>query len=316
MHKGFSMGKNYVFALLIMGYTINIFGAASSSSSGRDETKLRLLARDNAGFVVDLVEHLKSDQRDDFLKPKSLIIFGSPRNGKKSLAREIADQSGRTKDEHRIRSISGLEQFVEDQACKKSPHVSLLKNIHIFQETSVLEDCMDDLRENKQVFLIAVANNTFKRNDALRLFDFEIELNDPDLRARRQILESCLVKKQESDALLGYFATETERLSSGKLHLLAEQLQRVEASDFTREKFDELMIHIARASMEPRFSLIDWSYKNKGALVDITCLIAMLAWTQCFATDERKDTFEYKIEKIRLIVGIVSAGLKIGLNNL
>ena len=319
MHKGFSMGKKYIFALLLTGSAANLFGAACSSAQqelSSDYGKLRSLARANGEFVIDLVENLKKDSKTNSLKPRSLIIFGSPRNGKKSLAREIADQSGRTRDDHRIRSISGLQQFVEDQARRESPHVSFLKNVHIFQEASALEDCMDDLRENEQVFLIAVADNSFKRNEALRLFDFEIELNDPDLRARRQILEFCLARKPVSDALLGYFAAETERLSSGKLHVLSDQLLGVEGRGLTREQFDELIVHIARVPLKPGVSWREWTYRNKNGFIDVVCLISTIAWMHYSSSEDKKETLEYKNEVVRMVLAILGTGLKIGLNNL
>lgn len=248
------MGKNNFALLLLMGSAANLFGAASSSSGPLDTTKLKLLARQHCGFVVDLVENLRKDPRTNSVRFKSLAICGSARNGKKSLAREIADLSGRTRDEHRVKSIKGFEEFVELQTNKENPHVTILKNMHVFQEASAMEEYMDAFGDNEQVFLIGVGDQTLKRNNVLQLFDYEIELNDPDALTRRQILEFCFVQNKVEDVLLGHIVSNTERLSSGKLSWLSNELIRHAENGITRELFDEVITHVARVSVEPTLS--------------------------------------------------------------
>lgn len=309
------MRKNYFLLVLTLSNIAHIFGSASSSSDERNDHKLRSLAREHASFVIDLIYDLKCTQVQDCVRPKSLVIYGSARNGKKSLAREIAYHANRSLSEHRIRKIDEFREFVEMQAGLSQSHITLLKGVHLFREPSSLEEAMNDLGENGQVFLVAVADSIFKSNEAFQLFDFELELQDPLTIARREILEFNLAGKEVDRALIDYFVIKTDRISSGKLSLVIRGLIADEVDSISQARFDELLKYVARAPKAPGFSLREWSHKNKNELVDILCFALTAVIVHYRSSEERKCSPEYKNEVVHTIMRIVGTSLKIMSNN-
>lgn len=290
--------------IMLLAYiTINLFGA--------DDARLKLLAREHSNFVVGMVKTLNESPIPAHTL-KSVLIRGSSRNGKESLAREIAAASQRTCNEHRLSTITNFQEFITEQIAVQQPHVTVVKNVHLIQNKTFIEDSMKDLRENKQVFLIGIGDQKRMHPDLMRLFDYKITLNDPTVGMRRQILEHYLAQETMATSMLDYFATHTERVSSGKLCLLTHQLlQRASGNIITHELFEDINAHIARSPTEPVFGAREFGmyYGPSIAAIIIKSAFTLLRYKQTRGWIGEGAQREFDIELLRLTGELIITGL-------
>lgn len=270
----------------------------NASLLGADDTRLKLLAREHSNFVIGAVKMLNQNPISAFA-PKSLLIMGSSRNGKKSLAREIAAVTQRTYDEHRLESELNFQEFITHQTKINQPHVTIVNNAHHIQDKSLMEDAL----KNKQLFFIGIGDQMRMHPDLMQLFDYKITLNNPIISMRRQIIEHYLTQHNVTAAMLDYFAAQTERVGSGKLCLLAHQLiQNASEGIITHELFDDINTHIARVPAEPAFGARQFGmYYGPGiAEIVIKSVFALLRYNQTRGWIGEGAQREFDIELLRL----------------
>jgi hypothetical protein len=218
------MGRNCFFALLITSRVVDLFGAAGSSS-GRDEMKLRLLAGgQNAGFVSEMVRSLISWESAKYV-PESLLIVGPSRSGKSTLAREIAERSGRECDQYVLRANEMIPDLLTKQSCKKAPHVTVVDKLHLLgQNTARLDDWLSVCKLNKKLCVIGICDEKFEQPDLCDLFSYRIALCRPDSLSRKEILAYYLSAESFNNELIDFIAEETAGVTSGKLKVLSDRL--------------------------------------------------------------------------------------------
>lgn len=257
-HKGLFMRKNSVMLFLMMGGATNLFGAASSSSGlggqadSPDDRKLRLLAGESNGvFVLSIVQSLKNWETSKYV-PDSVLIVGPPRNGKASLAAEIALMSGRTCDGFVVRNadVFSLVSDVE----RRAPHVMVLNKLHLLgRNTMGLDDCLNHYRSNKKLCVIGLCDASFEQPVLTDLFSHRIELQKPTLLSRRDILGYYLAQESRNMHLINEFAEKTEGVSSGKLKILADRLMYLldqsETKILNRDEIEQELSHFMRSAI-------------------------------------------------------------------
>jgi AAA+ superfamily predicted ATPase len=213
---------------------------------------LKLLAgAENIQFISSVVCTLNNYEESKWV-PTSLLIVGPSRNGKTSLAYEIAKQTHRTYQECISNDVDTLGEFIFEQKAKRDPHVSILNDLHILGRSAipVLSSSMRVCEKNRSLFIIGLCHEQNESSSLAQLFTHRVQLKKPGLLSRKDILGHYMSEDVLKQELANYIAQKTEGLHSGKLKVLANRLCHVleekSISEVDMEIVQEELVHVLK----------------------------------------------------------------------
>lgn len=239
-----------------------------------DDTKLKLLAGpENERYVSRIVRSLR-DPNTGRAKYNDFLVVGPPRNGKKSLGKEIARQAGGDFEcfdfDCAKENIESFDEFTKNQiqSAQHGVRVAILTRIVFFSEyMPYIDGALKRMREAKNICVIATGPQGSEETRLGDYFSQQIFLNRPSFSHRKDILTYYLAQEWASDEFKKMVAQETDGISTGKLKTLTDVLQELHEDDHRLDQ--EEIMQLIHTFVLKKDSKIDYRLAVRWAAIAI-----------------------------------------------
>jgi len=234
--------------------------------------RLAALAQsNNREFIQSIVEGLRNYENHDYILMPNLLISGSQHSGKRSLAYEIAQASGRAYSENHLENFDTFPTYMNQLLEITDPHVAIFHNVQNVQANAFFNVKREECARKRNLFLIGLCDEQFNDKDLADGFYSSIHLSRPNVASRQAILNHYWQQENIGQDLITYAAQRSETIHAGALALLAQELIQQEGP-LTQAKIDSALVPIVgqQPMIQPQSSFMDGLFNVVGVVVDIS----------------------------------------------